>query len=59
MKEVTLKFSDSDSRIIYCFLRDKYNKSNKITLEKLCEIAIRKEVAEQAKFEVEENLRKL
>jgi len=54
MKEIKIKISDSDARRIYLYLRDKYKKTNNISLERLCEIAIRKEVAEQAKIELEE-----
>jgi len=58
MRAITIQVTNADARGIYAFLRDRYSKDNRATIEKLCEIAIQREVADQARIEYEEADRK-
>lgn len=50
---ITLNFANEDARRIEYFLRRKYGKDGRTNLTTLINIAVRKEVAEQAKKELE------
>jgi hypothetical protein len=49
---IELKFRDNDARAVQCYLADRYGKKRSTKLETLVMIAIRREVAEQAKKEL-------
>jgi hypothetical protein len=48
MRQIVIEFTDDEAKYVQSFLRRKYSKDKKIGINELCEIAIRKEVAEQA-----------
>ncbi len=54
MQIVTLNFTNEDARYIKYSLRARYGKDKRTSLIRLCEIAVRQEVAHQAKIELEE-----
>jgi len=54
MQKITLTFTNDDARYIEYFLRALYGKDKRTSLTQLCNIAVRKEVAKQAKSELEE-----
>ena len=49
MKTVTLKFTDGDARYALYALRKRYGRDKRTNLSKLCEMAIRTEVAALAR----------
>jgi len=51
--KIELKFRDNDARTVQCYLADRYGKKRNTKLETLAMIAIRREVAAQAKKELE------
>lgn len=50
--KVEIRFREDEARVIQGFLRARYK--SKASLETLCKLAIRTEVAAQAKIELEE-----
>jgi len=54
METITIKITDRDARVIAGFLRAAYGKNKNTSLNTLCEIAIRTEVAKQAQKELDE-----
>lgn len=54
MQKVTLTFSNNDARTIAYLLRIRYNCDKRATLRGLCEMAVRTEVANQARVELKE-----
>jgi len=54
MQKVTLNFTNDDARAIAAFLRARYQRDKRATLRGLCELAVRTEVAAQARVELEE-----
>lgn len=56
MIKIILEFTNTDANSIAYFLRKRYGKDKRTDLKKLCEIAVRKEVAVQAKHEVDSHI---
>jgi len=54
MEAVVLEFTNSEARYIASFLRRRYNKDKRTRFSRLCEIAVRCEVARQANEELSE-----
>lgn len=52
MKTIKIEVTNNDAWAIASYLRDRYKRDRRTTLNKLCEIAIRREVAEQARIEL-------
>lgn len=50
--KVTIAFRDTEARAIRGFLAEKYGAKKGTSIEALCKLAIRREVAEQAKKEL-------
>ena len=50
--QITLKFRDTDARSVKYYLQKRH--SSKVNMEKLCLLAIRREVAKEAKKELDE-----
>lgn len=54
MQAVTLKFSNDDARYLMYALRKRYGKDKRATIRGLCDIAVRTEIAAQAKEDLAE-----
>ena len=55
MQKITLEFTNDDARSIAYFLRKRYSTDARTGLKRLCGIAVRQEVAQQAQKELDEN----
>lgn len=55
METIEIKVTDKNARLIRYFLGRKYNKDKRTSLRKLCNIAIAREVRQQAEKDVEDN----
>jgi hypothetical protein len=53
MVKVTLKFTDSQARIVASYLRKRYGKDGRTTLAMLCKKAVLREAAGEARKELE------
>ena len=54
METITIKVTDQDARVIASYLRTAYGLNKNTGLSKLCEIAVRRAVAAQARVELDE-----
>jgi len=59
MQTVTLEFTNDDARYIMYALRKRYGRDGRATIRGLCDLAIRTEIAAQARVDLDEAEREI